>query len=44
MEPISTKGLTQGDALELARRCQQLIEDETNRLIKPALGYDGLLD
>lgn len=44
MEPISTLGLTQDDAPELARRCQQLIEEETNRLTKLAPGYDGSLD
>lgn len=43
MEPISTQGLTQDDAPELARRCQQLIEEETNRLTKLAPGYDGSL-
>lgn len=43
MEPISTKGLTQDDAPELAARCQQLIEEETNRLTKLAPGYDGSL-
>ena len=44
LEPISTKGLTQNDAEELAKRCQQLIEQETNRITKLTPGYDGSLD
>lgn len=44
LEPISTEGLTQDDAESLAKRCQQLIEDETNRITKLAPNYDGSLD
>lgn len=36
LEPISTKGLTQDDAEDLAKRCQQLIEQETDRITKLA--------
>jgi len=43
LEPISTEGLTQEDAENLAKKCQQLIEDETNRITKLATGYDGSL-
>jgi len=44
LEPISTEGLTQDDAPELAKKCQLLIEQETIRITKLAPGYDGSLD
>ena len=44
LDPISTKGLTQDDAIELAVKCRKLIERETIELTKSTPGYDGSLD
>lgn len=44
LEPISTVGLTQDDAIDLAVKCRKLIEHETIELTKQTPGYDGSLD
>ena len=43
LEPISTVGLTQDDAIDLAVRCRKLIESETIEVTKSTPGYDGSL-
>jgi len=40
LEPISTEGLTQEDAVDLAVRCRKLIEQECIELTKTVPGYD----
>lgn len=40
LEPISTEGLTQDDAVDLAVRCRKLIEAECIELTKTVPGYD----
>lgn len=40
LEPISTEGLTQDDAVDLAVRCRKLIEAECIEMTKTVEGYD----
>ena len=40
LDPISTEGLTQDDAVELAVQCRKLIESECIELTKSVPGYD----
>lgn len=43
LDPISTEGLTQDDAIGLAVKCRKLMEHEVIELTKTTPGYDGSL-